>query len=129
MMPLNFTFMFLYYTETASLTTLLMLYYRVVTLKKSGVLEYILGLCSLMIRQTNIIWANYFVIVVLIQSTKTNKSKTNSFNNKFIAFIDFIVTTIKSLPHIIIKHLWLVCLDLSFIGFLVWNKGSIVLGH
>ena len=66
-MPLNFTFMFLFYTETASLTTLLLLYYRVVSLRKRGIIEYIIGVCSLMMRQTNIIWANYMVIVVLIK--------------------------------------------------------------
>jgi hypothetical protein len=33
LMPLNFTVMFLYYTETASLNTLLLLYYRIVLAK------------------------------------------------------------------------------------------------
>lgn len=71
-MPLNFTFMFLFYTETASLTTILLLYYRVVHCETNGciagMINLAIGISGLMMRQTNIIWANYFVILSLIKA-------------------------------------------------------------
>jgi hypothetical protein len=36
LMPLNFTVMFLFYTETVSMTTLLLLYYRIVLAAKGA---------------------------------------------------------------------------------------------
>jgi DIE2/ALG10 family len=72
-MPLNFTFMFLFYTETSSLTTLLILYYRVVVLEKRGISEFMIGIISLLMRQTNIIWANYMTIIVLIKESPKNQ--------------------------------------------------------
>ncbi len=69
LMPLNFTFMFLFYTETASLTSVLLLYYRVVTKQGSGsgIVNLGIGLASLLMRQTNIIWINFIVVLSLLK--------------------------------------------------------------
>ena len=76
LMPLNFTLMFLFYTETASLTSILMLYYGVTCAKVPGIINLIFGIISLAMRQTNIIWANYTVFVILISET-SSKSKND----------------------------------------------------
>ena len=74
LMPLNFTLMFLFYTETASLTSILMLYYGITCAKVPGIINLLFGIISLGMRQTNIIWANYHVLVILM-SEKSSKSK------------------------------------------------------
>ena len=74
LMPLNYTLMFLFYTETASLTSILMLYYGVTCAKSPGIINLLFGIISLAMRQTNIIWANYTVLVILISET-SSKSK------------------------------------------------------
>ena len=83
-MPLNFTFMFLYYTETASLSSVLMMYYLVNVSKSRsfGLLELLTGLMALLMRQTNIVWINYVVMVKVIKDKKI-QSKTNTYFNPF----------------------------------------------
>lgn len=76
LMPLNFTLMFLYYTETASLTSILMLYYSVTCAKAPGIINLLFGIISLVMRQTNIIWANYTVVVILISDTSSKSKNT-----------------------------------------------------
>jgi len=117
-MPLNFTFTFLFYTETASLTTILFLYYRVMTLDTSGILNLAIGAYSLLMRQTNIIWINFIVALSILKG-----------DCKVTGVLLLISKVIRELPQIIKKFWWAVLLDLSFIAFLVINKGSIVLGH
>ena len=72
LMPLNFTLMFLFYTESASLTSILMLYYGA---KAPGIVNLLFGIISLVMRQTNIIWANYTVVVILISQTSSKSKK------------------------------------------------------
>ena len=75
LMPLNFTLMFLFYTESASLTSILMLYYGVTCAKAPGIVNLLFGIISLVMRQTNIIWANYTVVVILISQTSSKSKK------------------------------------------------------
>lgn len=118
LMPLNFTFTFLFYTETASLTTILFLYYRVMTLDTSGILNLAIGSYSLLMRQTNIIWINFIVALSILKG-----------DCKVTGVLLLIAKVIRELPQIIKRFWWAVLLDLSFVAFLVINKGSIVLGH
>jgi hypothetical protein len=117
LMPINFTFMFLFYTETASLTSLLILYYRIVCLRDKSALNLLLGILSLLMRQTNIIWINYFAVITLVREAKE------------CALTALIVNKLMKLPSIAFEYLWLVALDALFVGFVYWNNGSIVLGH
>jgi alpha-1,2-glucosyltransferase len=118
--------MFLFYTETASLISILMLYYGVTFAKLPGIINLLFGIISLAMRQTNIIWANYTVLVILIGETST-KSKNSA--DIFIDCKEFFIETLRKLPEVLKNHWWLVILDLLFIGFLRWNNYSIVLGH
>lgn len=51
-MPLNFTFQFLFYTETTSIFTILLLYYRVVPLENKGLssVNVFAGVAALLMR-------------------------------------------------------------------------------
>lgn len=87
LMPLNFTFLFLFYTETASLATILILYYMVVCKKDgsflSNVLILVIGIYSLLMRQTNIIYANYVVLLVILRENPHISSKIAIINNYY----------------------------------------------
>ena len=78
-MPINFVFMFLMYTEMATITFLLLLYYRVVCRgpeepKRSNVVNFLIGLAAFLVRQISIVWVNYIVLIQIIQSERQIKS-------------------------------------------------------
>lgn len=78
-MPFNFIFMFLMYTEMATITPLLLIYYRVVCQspdqpKRSNFVNFIIGLAAFLVRQTSIIWINYIVLIQIIQSERHIKT-------------------------------------------------------
>lgn len=130
LMPLNFTFMFVYYTETASLTSLLILYYRMVCIQNSNsLLNIIFAFVSLLMRQTNVIWINYFAIIALIQQEKQAISKHIVYLILILDILSFVLKQLTSLHKLIWSHFWLVLVDLSFVAFVILNNGSIVLGH
>jgi hypothetical protein len=71
--------MFLMYTEMATITALLLLYYRVVCQspdqpKRSNFVNFLIGLGAFLVRQTSIIWVNYIVLIQIIQSERQIKS-------------------------------------------------------
>ena len=67
LMPLNFTFMFLFYTETLALFVVLSLYQRTLcSTGSSSLVNLVFALASLTVRQTNIIWINYLPLVFVI---------------------------------------------------------------
>jgi alpha-1,2-glucosyltransferase len=121
-MPLHFTVMFLYYTDTASLASLLLLYYRIVIVPngKSFFVQFatlIFGVLSFLMRQTNIVWINYFVVLRLLKDESNTK--------KSLAL--FIRDTLKNLFVIALEHWYMVVLDISFVIYLIIN-GGVVLG-
>jgi hypothetical protein len=78
-MPFNFVFMFLMYTEMATITPLLLLYYRIVCRgpeepKRSNFVNFLIGLAAFLVRQTSIIWINYIVLIQIIQSERQIKT-------------------------------------------------------
>ena len=71
--------MFLMYTEMATITPLLLLYYRVVCQnpdqpKRSNIVNFLIGLGAFLVRQTSIIWVNYIVLIQIIQSERQIKT-------------------------------------------------------
>jgi len=64
-------------------------------------------------RQNNIIWVNYFVLVKLAE--------------KETHITTFVYRCLKNAKRIILDWWSIILLDIAFIGFVVWN-GGIVLG-
>ncbi len=119
-MPLNFTFMFVFYTETLAMTSVLILYYRTITIKHTfigSLLNLALGLLALSVRQTNIMWLNYLALVHVIK------------REKFKGVWELLRYCVRNILTLIIYYWWIVVLDIMFIVFLYWNNWSIVLGH
>lgn len=92
LMPLNFTFTFLFYTETASLTTVLLLYYSVLKLQSPGFVNLTIGAYSLLMRQTNIIWINFIVALSILRA-----------DPKVTSILQLMIRVIRGLPEIVIR--------------------------
>lgn len=121
-MPFNFVFMFLMYTEMATITPLLLLYYRIVCRgpeepKRSNFVNFLIGLASFLVRQTSIIWINYIVLIQIIQSERQIKTVPK-----------LIKHCLLNLEKIVVNYKWLVVSDVLFVGYIILNGGSVVLG-
>ena len=121
-MPINFVFMFLMYTEMATITLLLLLYYRVVCRgpeepKRSNVVNFLIGLAAFLVRQISIVWVNYIVLIQIIQSERQIKSMPKLIKHCF-----------NNLGRIVSQYKWLVLSDFLFVGYIILNGGSVVLG-
>ena len=127
--PLNFTFMFLFYTETISLISILMLYKACILQKEKN--EFQIGLIfisvfSLLCRQTNIIWINYIAILREIINFSAQNVKIPS---NFFQILFCFVKEVLFRKGFWKKCLWLFIVDGLFMAFFCWNDFQIVLGH
>ncbi|KAL6507990.1 hypothetical protein OROGR_024185 [Orobanche gracilis] len=69
--PLHWFFTFLYYTDVASLTAVLAMYF--LTLKKKYLLSSLLGALSVLIRQTNTVWMLFVACTHVLEFTESHK--------------------------------------------------------
>lgn len=139
LLPPLYFFTHLYYTETLSLLFVLACSLCTV-FKQNNFLTLVFGICSIVMRQTNIIWIglvfgqvilNYLLKISVIQRGLRPKRYYNlsdlissllyHLKTGFVSFFKFLRFDDWTF---IITHLLLVG---SFIGFVVWN-GSIVVG-
>ncbi|KAJ6699601.1 ALPHA-12-GLUCOSYLTRANSFERASE ALG10 [Salix purpurea] len=145
--PLHWFFTFLYYTDVASLTTVLAMY--LACLKKKYHLSALLGAYAVFIRQTNIVWMLFVACtgvmditlahqrenespIVLWITAKVSMTSTLTYSTSHsLGFLDEIKAICLTSWHMKSKLLFsfspfLVVL-VAFVAFVRWN-GSVVLG-
>lgn len=120
LLPTLYIFNFLYYTDVGSVFFTLLAYYGL--LKQYRLLYLAAGLISLTFRQTNIIWvAGFFVGDVVYRKSKKLPLKLQNYGN----ILGFILDSAMShKADLAIAG----ALIVSFVAFVLWNGGSIVLG-
>ena len=115
--PINFFFNFLYYTDAFSIFSLILFFYLNLYAPKSYVLRFLSGILCVLIRQNNIIWVNLFSlkdVISLVGNIFNNYSGLKKiFNNTFSTLFE---------------NLDIFIIDILFIGFLIKNNFSVVLG-
>jgi alpha-1,2-glucosyltransferase len=148
--PLIFFFHFLYYTDTASLFWLLLTY--LAHLHSSPFLSANLGLLSVLMRQTNIVWIGALMLWELARQWRENDADTfgerrevgegekgdklaarelynpTSWSRFPRTLFQFILSCLKALPNLLIHHFGMLLLCLAFVLFVLLNGNSIVVG-
>ena len=116
LIPINFFYNFIFYTDAFSTLGLVTYFYFGLKKEKNFFISLITSSFAVLMRQNNIIWINLLpladglsILGLFLQ------------NKNFSTFIGNIINIIKSYFSIII-------LDLLFVGFLYWNDFSVVLG-
>ena len=130
--PVHFFYIFLFYTDVGSTFWLLFcylcylrIYYGKTELSNYNYIMYqiglfICGIMAILYRQTNVIWIGFYFLL----SLKDIYMKENT-NFEWIKFIKYVFC---NLFYLIRKLIVFVILFVGFIGFIIWNDYSIVLG-
>ena len=115
--PINFFYNFLYYTDALSIFSLILFFYFNLYANKNYILRFLSGLLCISIRQNNIIWVNFFSL----------KDVLNLIGNLFEGYggIKILFNNIYST---LVENLDIFIIDVLFIGFLIKNDFSVVLG-
>ncbi|CAK9799305.1 Putative Dol-P-Glc:Glc(2)Man(9)GlcNAc(2)-PP-Dol alpha-1,2-glucosyltransferase [Anthophora quadrimaculata] len=135
--PPLFFWHFLYYTDVVSVNAILLM--LLLHLHKKFIMAAFVGFLSVIIRQTNIIWVAFVTMerIFDLLGHKTSKSISHEHNYSAIhlrllwkkiteeishgwtSFVKFIIhLCVQLFPYVI------VCL--TFVAFIVWNKGIVV---
>jgi alpha-1,2-glucosyltransferase len=130
-LPPSFFFHFLFYTDT--LSTLLVMTSLLLSKQKRYYLSGLIGLLSLTLRQTNVIWIAFIAGTSILEilnekslliSTKETSLSLSSFCLIVLLFFKQCIYRI----HRIMTHLWTFLMTMiAFSGFIMWN-GGITLG-
>ena len=115
--PINFFYNFLYYTDALSIFSLILFFYFNLYANKNYILRFLSGVLCISIRQNNIIWVNFFSL----------KDVLNLIGNLFEGYggIKILFNNIYST---LVENLDIFIIDVLFIGFLIKNDFSVVLG-
>ena len=115
--PINFFYNYLYYTDAFSIFSLILFFYLNLYATKNYFFRFLSGIICIAIRQNNIIWVNFFAlrdVINLIGNLFNNYSGLKKlFNNIFST---------------ILENFDVLIIDILFIGFLIKNNFSVVLG-
>lgn len=116
LLPINYFYNYLFYTDTFSTFGLILYFYFGLKEKKNFILLFITAIISVLMRQNNIIWVNLLPLadginIIFEFVKKLNLSKL-----------------IKNLCNTFITYLPIVIVDGLFVCFLKWNNFSVVLG-
>ena len=119
LIPVNFYFHFLFYTENCSLLflTIFLYYSKYYKTKKLFIVSFIIDLLTLLMRQTNIAFINFLALEQVIELLFSLFEKENRNIKDFI----------KKAFNILIENLDIAILDIFFILFVIKN-GSFVMG-
>ena len=119
LIPVNFYFHFLFYTENCSLLflTIFLYYSKYYKTKKLFIVSFIIDLLTLLMRQTNIAFINFLALEQVIELLFSLSEKENRNIKDFI----------KKAFNILIENLDIAVLDIFFILFVIKN-GSFVIG-
>ncbi|XP_031849311.1 alpha-1,2-glucosyltransferase Alg10 [Nomia melanderi] len=136
--PPLFFWHFLYYTDVVSVNAVLLM--LLLHLRKKFIMAAVIGLSSIIIRQTNIVWVAFVALELflnLLDPKEHDKSMLSQECNSFVhlrllwkkvmeeasrgwaAFSKFI-------SEIIIRLLPYATVCVTFLGFIFWNKGIVV---
>lgn len=116
LIPINFFYNFIFYTDTFSTLSLVIYFYFGLKKDKNFFISLVTSIFAVLMRQNNIIWIN---LLPLADGLKILSLFLQ--NKNFSIFIENIINITKNYFSIII-------IDLLFIGFLYWNDFSVVLG-
>ncbi|KYR00865.1 glycosyltransferase [Tieghemostelium lacteum] len=125
LLPIYYFFHYLYYTDVPSTLSVLLVYYY--SLKKQYFVSSMIGIYSVFIRQTNIIWVFFTALtsILTLQQEKEN-SNSNQESSLFNEIVSFIRFTIKNLLTIV-SLLWgYILVGIMFLVFLKVNGGIVV---
>ncbi|KAG2234541.1 hypothetical protein INT48_007354 [Thamnidium elegans] len=137
--PVGFFYNFVYYTDPGS--TFFVMFCYLLVKKKRYFSSGIIGLISLIFRQTNVIWVCLFMMIVIIDTLtidpKKNDDKSSLYNpvcssinqpTQVVQIISsLLVNTVKHITTVLPNIFTFILTIISFAAFLVWN-GGIVLG-
>lgn len=115
--PINFFYNYLYYTDTFSIFSLIVFFYLNLYAPKKYFLRFLSGILCVSIRQNNIIWVNFFSL----------KDVINLIGNLINNYAG-LKKAINNIFSTILENFDILIIDLLFIGFLVKNNFSVVLG-
>ena len=114
LLPINFFYNFLFYTDSFSTISLIYFFYVILN-NKNKFLILCTIIISVLARQNNIIWINLIPLSDLIQNILFD----NNINLQKIIFLPF---------QLIKKYFYIVIIDILFVCFLIINNFSVVLG-
>lgn len=116
LLPINYFYNYLFYTDTFSTFGLILYFYFGLKENKNFILIFITAMLSVLMRQNNIIWVNLLPLSdgmnIIVEFLK-NKSISQFMKNLIKTFVYY-------LPIVIVDGL--------FVCFLKWNNFSVVLG-
>lgn len=115
--PINFFYNYLYYTDAISIFSLILFFYFNLYANKNYLLRFLSGLLCISIRQNNIIWVNFFSL----------KDVLNLIGNLFGGYGD-VKILFNNIISTLVENLDIFIIDILFIGFLIKNDFSVVLG-
>ena len=116
LLPINYFYNFLFYTDTFSTFGLILYFYFGLKEQKRSIPIFITAMLSVLMRQNNIIWVNLLPLsdgMNIIVDFVKRKNISQFMKNIMITFVDY-------LPIVIVDGL--------FVCFLKWNNFSVVLG-
>lgn len=91
------------------------------------------GLISVLFRQTNVVWVAYILGTCMVDdlASLVGKKETGIATTEFFSrhlLYRFVISVFKE-RHLLLSHLWPYLVPLSsFVAFLIWNGGSVVVG-
>ena len=115
--PINFFYNYLYYTDAFSIFSLIIFFYLNLYAPKNYILRFLSGIFCVSIRQNNIIWVNLFSL----------KDVINLIGNIFNNYSD-LKKAFNNIISTILENFDILIIDIFFIGFLLKNNFSVVLG-
>ncbi|KAG7188873.1 hypothetical protein KM043_008479 [Ampulex compressa] len=135
--PPLFFWHFLYYTDVMSVNMVLLMY--LLHLRKNIKMAAVAGLFATFVRQTNIIWLPYLMVEHLLDlfDREIQKPIPSKFYSS-LTYLKFLWNHIMEQLHhgwlFFVKFILSICINLlpyalvilTFIAFVVWNKGIVV---